>query len=125
MGWEVYPEGLYEVLMRLKTEYPFPAYFVTENGAAYLDQPEADGSVNDPRRLAYLRAHFNQAARAIRDGVPLKGYFVWSLMDNFEWAQGYTKRFGITYVDYETQARTPKASALWYSRVIAENAVTE
>jgi beta-glucosidase len=125
MGWEVYPEGLYDLLMRLKRDYPWQTYLITENGAAYVDQPEADGSVNDPKRIAYLKAHFEQAARAMRDGVPLKGYFVWSLMDNFEWARGYTKRFGITYVDYETQARTPKASAHWYARVVAANAVAE
>ncbi len=122
MDWEVYPEGLHEMLVRLKDEYPFPAYYVTENGAAYADKPSADG-VHDPRRLAYLRAHFAQAARAIADGVPLKGYFVWSLLDNFEWALGYTKRFGIVYVDYATQERTPKSSALWYREVIAENRV--
>ena len=124
MDWEVYPEGLYEMLMQLKTEYPFPAYYVTENGAAYVDEPGPDG-VHDPKRLAYLKAHFEQAARAIADGVPLKGYFVWSLMDNFEWAWGYTRRFGIVYVDYETQERTPKSSALWYRRVIAANGVVE
>ena len=123
MGWEVYPEGLYELLTRLKADYGFPAYYVTENGAAYPDHVGADGQVFDPRRVAYLRDHFVQAARAIAEGVPLRGYFVWSLMDNFEWAFGYTKRFGLVYADYATQQRTPKASARWYSRVIAENAV--
>jgi len=123
MDWEVYPEGLYELLTRLKADYDFPAYYITENGAAYADQVGADGKVDDPKRVAYLRDHFAQAARAITDGVPLRGYFVWSLLDNFEWSFGYTKRFGLIYTDYATQQRIPKASARWYSRVIAANAV--
>lgn len=123
MGWEVYPEGLYELLTRLKADYGFPAYYITENGAAYADQVGADGQVDDPRRIAYLRDHFIQAARAISAGVPLRGYFVWSLLDNFEWSFGYTKRFGLIYTDYATQQRIPKTSARWYGRVIAENAV--
>ncbi len=124
MGWEVYPEGLYDLLTRLKRDYEFPAYYVAENGAAFADRVAADGSVDDPRRLAYLKAHLEQAARAIAAGVPLRGYFVWSLLDNFEWAQGYTKRFGIVYVDYATQQRIPKSSARWFQSVIAENAIT-
>jgi beta-glucosidase len=123
MGWEVYPEGLYEILTRLKADYDFPAYYITENGVAYPDHVGADGKVFDSRRVAYLRDHFIQAARAIAEGVPLRGYFVWSLMDNFEWSFGFSKRFGLVHTDYATQQRTPKASALWYSRVIAENAV--
>jgi beta-glucosidase len=125
MGWEVYPEALYELLTRLKKDYTFPAYYITENGAAYPDAVGPDGKVDDPKRVAYLREHFKSAARAIAEGVPLKGYFVWSLMDNFEWAWGYTKRFGIVYVDYPTQTRIPKASAHWYSGVIADNAVSD
>ena len=82
---------------------------------------DAQGRIADQRRLDYLRAHFTAANRAITNGVPLAGYFVWSLMDNFEWAKGYTQRFGIVWVDYETQQRTPKASALWYRDVIAQN----
>ena len=123
MGWEVYAEGLYALLARLKADYDFPAYYITENGAAYPDAIDPEGQVADPRRIAYLRDHFTQAARAIADGFPLHGYFVWSLLDNFEWSHGYTKRFGLVYVDYATQQRIPKASARWYSRVIAENAV--
>ena len=123
MGWEVYAEGMYELLTRLKADYDFPAYYITENGAAYPDQVGANGQVFDARRVAYLRDHFVQAARAIAEGVPLRGYFVWSLMDNFEWSFGFSKRFGLVYTDYATQQRTPKASARWYSRVIAENAV--
>ena len=123
MGWEVCAEGLYALLTRLNENYSFPACYITENGAAYPDQVGANGQVFDARRVAYLRDHFVQAARAIAEGVPLRGYFVWSLLDNFEWAFGYSKRFGLAYTDYATQQRTPKASARWYSRVIAENAV--
>jgi beta-glucosidase len=125
MGWEVYPDGLYELLGRLYFDYRFPAFYVTENGAAYPDRLGPDGKVDDPQRVAYLRRYFLSAARAIAAGVPLKGYFVWSLMDNFEWANGYTKRFGLIYVDYPTQRRIFKASARWYSRVIAANAVVD
>ncbi len=123
MGWEVYPEGLYELLGRLHFDYRFPALYVTENGAAYPDQIGPDGRVDDAARVAYLEAHFIEAARAIAAGVPLRGYFVWSLMDNFEWAHGYSKRFGLVYVDYRTQRRILKTSAHWYRRVIAANGV--
>lgn len=125
MGWEVYPEGLYTTLTRLHERYRLPAYYVTENGAAFDDALEPDGSVHDPRRTAYLREHFRAAQRAIADGVPLKGYFVWSLMDNFEWALGYDKRFGIIYVDYATGTRYFKDSARFYQSVIRANAVPE
>ena len=123
MGWEVCAEGLYKLLKRLKADYDFSAYYITENGAAYPDVIGPDGQVDDPRRVAYLRDHFVQTARAITDDVPLRGYFAWSLMDNFEWSYGFSKRFGLIYTDYATQQRIPKASALWYRRVIAENAV--
>ena len=119
MGWEVYPQGLYDLLTRLAHDYHPPALYVTENGAAFADVPGPDGAVHDPRRVAYLEAHVEQAARAVAEGVPLRGYFVWSLLDNWEWAEGYTKRFGIVYVDYATQARTIKDSGRWYSGFIA------
>jgi beta-glucosidase len=118
MGWEVYPEGLYETLCRLHFEYRFPAIYITENGAAYPDEQRADGRIDDQDRIRYLDAHFAQAHRALEAGVPLAGYFAWSLLDNFEWAFGYTKRFGIVEVDFETLQRTPKASAEWYRNVI-------
>jgi len=124
MGWEVYPEGLYEILGRLHFDYRFPAYFVAENGAAYPDRMEPDGTVRDEKRIAYLRDHILQVHRAIAAGVPLRGYFVWSLLDNFEWAHGYGKRFGIVYVDFPTQKRIPKKSARFYARVIAKNGIT-
>lgn len=125
MGWEVYPEGLYEMLMRLHDEYQPRAIYITENGASYSDGPNGDRRVHDRRRLQYLRDHFSAAHRAIQSGVPLQGYFVWSLIDNFEWELGYTQRFGIVWVDYATQQRLPKDSALWYKQVIAANAVDE
>jgi beta-glucosidase len=125
MGWEVCPEGLYDILCRLHFDYHFPALVVTENGAAFEDTMGPDGRINDPRRIAYLREHLCAAARAIEAGVPLRGYFVWTLIDNFEWAYGYTQTFGLVHLDRETQARTPKASADAYRRMIAANRVVE
>lgn len=125
MGWEVYPDGLRQLLTRLHLEYGPRKIYVTENGAAYSEGPDANGRVRDERRLRYLRDHFVAARRAMDAGVPLAGYFVWSLMDNFEWDCGYSKRFGIVWVDYETQRRIPKDSALWYKGVIAANAVDD
>jgi len=117
MGWEVYPEGLYLLLKRLAQEVPYPLY-VTENGAAYEDRWQGEEVVEDPERLAYLKAHLEAALKAREEGVDLRGYFVWSLLDNFEWAYGYTKRFGLVYVDYPTQRRVLKRSALWYREVL-------
>ena len=125
MGWEVYPQGLYNLLNRLHFEYQVPKLYVTENGCSYNDGPDDQGEIADQRRLNYLRDHFAAVRRAMQNGVPLAGYFVWSLLDNFEWAKGYTQRFGIVWVDYATQQRTPKASAHWYSKVIANNGWTE
>jgi beta-glucosidase len=122
MGWEVFPQGLYDLLVRLHTDYKPARIYITENGASYSDGPGSDGQVHDERRVSYLRDHFAAARRAIDAGVPLAGYFIWSLMDNFEWAKGYTQRFGIVWVDYPTQQRIPKDSALWYQQVMAENA---
>jgi beta-glucosidase len=121
MGWEVYPEGLYDLLTRISREYENPVIMITENGAAYPDQRIENGQVQDQERIEYVSAHLREARRAIQDGVKLEGYFLWSLLDNFEWSSGYAKRFGITYVDFHTQARTWKASANWYQRVIAAN----
>ena len=113
MGWEVYPEGLYDLLKRLSRETSLPLY-ITENGAAYPDRWQGEEVVEDPKRVAYLKSHLEAAFKAKAEGVDLRGYFVWSLLDNFEWAFGYTKRFGIIYVDYATQRRIPKRSAHWY-----------
>jgi len=121
MGWEVYPEGLYQLLTRVHHDYgPLPLY-VTENGAAFPDQLTTAGEVEDPRRINYLQSYLQAAWRAIEAGVPLKGYYVWTLMDNFEWAFGYSKRFGLIYIDYQTQKRYLKKSAHWYKEVIARN----
>lgn len=121
MDWEVYPDGLYELLIRLTRDYHFPALYVTESGAAFPDTVDADGAVQDPERTAFLQAHFAAAHRALADGAPLAGYFVWSLLDNFEWAFGYSKRFGLVYVDYTTQRRIVKDSGRWYAALIAAN----
>ncbi|MBK9712844.1 MAG: beta-glucosidase [Kouleothrix sp.] len=123
MDWEIAPDSLYELLVRLHVTYRPGKLYITENGASYSDGPGVDGQIHDARRLRYLRDHFAAAQRAIAAGAPLAGYFVWSLMDNFEWAKGYTQRFGIVWVDYQTQQRIPKDSALWYRQVIADNAI--
>jgi beta-glucosidase len=123
MGWEIYPDGLYDILIQLYRDYKIPIY-ITENGAAYNDKLE-NGKVEDNKRIEYLREHIKRAYFAIRDGVDLRGYFVWSLMDNFEWAHGYSKRFGIIYVDYDTQKRILKDSAYFYKKVIEENGIEE
>jgi beta-glucosidase len=118
MGWAVRPEGLREILARMRDEYGNPPIFVTENGACYDDPPANNGHVADPERLAYLRTHLGAIAEARAKGCDVRGYYVWSLLDNFEWEHGYQRRFGIVHVDYETQQRTPKASARWYREYI-------
>ena len=117
MGWEVYPEGLTDLLLRLYRDYTVPPIFVTENGGAFKDQC-VDGQVNDADRTDYIASHIAAVGAALDQGVPMAGYMVWSLLDNFEWASGYAKRFGIVHVDYATQQRTPKASARWYQRFL-------
>jgi beta-glucosidase len=111
---------LRKLLVRLHSEYPFKEFVISENGAAYPDAPDAEGAVLDPERISFLEAHFREASRAIEAGVPLTGYYVWSLLDNFEWSRGYELRYGLTYVDFSSQRRTPKASAHWYRRFLAE-----
>jgi beta-glucosidase len=124
MGWEICPESLYDLLLRLKREYTNLPIYITENGAAFDDKVE-NGKVHDIQRIEYLRAHFNSALRFIEQGGNLKGYYIWSLMDNFEWALGYSKRFGIVYVDYDTQERIIKDSALWYKKLIETRSLDE
>ncbi|QDB80659.1 beta-glucosidase [Georgenia wutianyii] len=119
MGWSIDARGLTELLVRMHREHPGLELLVTENGAAFPDVVGADGSVEDPDRTAYLRDHIQAVADAVAAGAPVRGYFLWSLLDNFEWAYGYAKRFGIVHVDYDTQVRTPKASARWYADLIA------
>lgn len=122
MDWEVYPPGLYDMLGRLNFEYRFPAIYITENGAAFPDRVSPNGQVGDPARSSYLRRHLEMAYKAIQIGVPLKGYFCWSLLDNFEWSFGYSKRFGLVHVNFETQKRTLKSSAKWYRGFIRQQA---
>ena len=117
MGWEIYPPGLTELLCRLHKDYTLPAVYITENGGAFKD-PVVDGRIDDRDRLAYLHDHMQATLHARQQGVDVRGYFVWSLMDNFEWASGYQKRFGIVHVDYATQHRTLKQSALWYQSLL-------
>ena len=124
-GWIVEPEGFEDLLVRVQNDYDPPAIYVTENGAAFDDPAPDNGRVPDPKRRDYLHGHLLAAHRAIGQGARLRGYFAWSLLDNFEWAQGYSKRFGITYVDYETQERTIKDSGRWYRAVIEANGLEE
>lgn len=121
-GWEVYPEALTRVLLWVKERYGDMPLYITENGAAFYDAPEPiDGVVDDPLRVAYLRGHLRAAREAMRQGVSLHGYFAWSLLDNFEWSHGTSRRFGIVHVDYATQQRTIKSSGAYYSSVIRTN----
>ena len=120
MGWNIEPSGLYDLLTSLRDEFPEQALMITENGAAFADavsHGEGGAAVHDLDRIDYLRRHITAAHRALHDGVDLRGYFVWSLMDNFEWGFGYSKRFGIVRVDYDTLERLPKDSAAWYAEL--------
>jgi len=119
MGWEVFPDGLHRLLVRVTHDYDPRAIYVTENGAAFGDVRVHDGHVHDPERTSYIASHIDAVARAVADGAPVKGYFVWSLLDNFEWAHGYSKRFGLVYIDYPTLERVPKDSFYWYRDAIA------
>ena len=118
MGWEIYPDGLRELLLTLHRDYTLPPTYITENGGAFPDA-NTSGQVHDADRTDYLATHINAVGEALAAGVPMAGYMVWSLMDNFEWSSGYAKRFGIVHVDYDTLARTPKDSALWYRDLVA------
>jgi beta-glucosidase len=121
MGWPVEPEGLKEMLVRIKDEYADVPIYVTENGRAVHDYIDPEGGVDDEERISYLDSHFRAAHEAMERGVDLRGYMVWSFLDNFEWAEGYSKRFGIVFVEYGTQQRVLKSSARWYSEVIKRN----
>jgi beta-glucosidase len=123
IGWGIEPDGLRELLVRIRNEYTTLPLYVTENGTACLDYPCPEGTVLDPERIEFIDGHLRAAHDAIQQGVDLRGYFVWTLMDNFEWTLGYSARFGIIYVDYPTQKRIPKASARWYAEVARRNGV--
>jgi beta-glucosidase len=122
-GWGVTPDALRRVLVRVSSEYTRLPLYITENGASYDDYVDPNGRVNDTERVDYLSGYFSAAAQALREGVDLRGYFVWSLLDNFEWAKGYSMRFGLVFVEYGSQRRIPKSSAHWYRELIARNAV--
>jgi beta-glucosidase len=125
MGWPVEPEGLKQMLVRIKDDYgPVPIY-VTENGRAVHDYVDPEGGVDDEERISYLDSHFRAVREAMEQGVELRGYMVWSFLDNFEWAEGYSKRFGLVFVDYGTQRRVPKSSARWYKEVIERNGLPD
>jgi beta-glucosidase len=124
MDWPVDADGLHELLIRLRDDLPGVPLVITENGAAYDDYADPSGEVHDPERVAYLHAHLSAVHRAIGEGADVRGYFLWSLLDNFEWAYGYSKRFGIVHVDFATQRRTFKDSAHWYADVIARGGLT-
>jgi len=116
-GWEINPEMLYQQLLELKNRYGNLPVYITESGCAAPDELDSEGQVSDPQRVAYFRDYLRAAARAIEDGVNLKGYFAWSLMDNFEWAEGYSQRFGIVYVDFQSQKRIPKDSFYYLKNI--------
>jgi beta-glucosidase len=125
MGWRIQPESLHELLVYVHDMYPDLPLMITENGSAWVDVVESDGRVHDPGRIDYLNGHLRAVHQAIQDGVDVRGYYAWSLMDNFEWAYGYAQRFGIVHVDYEPQARTIKDSGRRYSRIIAANGLPD
>jgi beta-glucosidase len=126
LDWPITPDGLRALLVSIAHDYPnAPPMMITENGAAYDDPVRPDGMIDDQRRIRYLRSHIDAVAAAIAEGVAVRGYLVWSFLDNFEWSEGYTQRFGIVHVDYETQARTPRRSAAWYQGLIQRNGEPE
>ncbi|MDP5275757.1 GH1 family beta-glucosidase [Chengkuizengella axinellae] len=124
MGWPVTPEGIYDLLIRIKNDYGNIPLYITENGAAYKDNINEKGEIEDMERIEYLKSHLLMCQKAIADGVNLKGYYLWSFLDNFEWIDGYTKRFGIVYVDFKSQKRLPKKSAYFYKNVIDQNGLS-
>lgn len=121
MDWEIYPRGLYDILQLIHQQYPHIPILITENGAAFKDEVSSEGRVHDRERIDYFKRHLAMASKAIEDRIELKGYYAWSLLDNFEWAFGYSKRFGLIYVDFATQKRIWKDSACWYRQFIEES----
>jgi len=123
IGWEVWPQAMYDIVTRITRDFNRPQIEVTESGCAYNDGPGADGVIRDTRRVAYHRQYLQEIGRAIADGADVRGYHAWTLLDNFEWAEGFSQRFGLTYVDFKTQQRTLKESGSWYAKVAAENRI--
>jgi beta-glucosidase len=124
-GWEVWPKALYDMLIRMSRDYDRPVIEVTENGCSYGDAPDEDGVVRDERRTAFYRGYLGAVGAAIRDGADVRGYHAWSLLDNFEWAEGFAQRFGLVWVDFDTGERTIKQSARWYAGVAGTNVLDE
>jgi beta-glucosidase len=120
-GWEVWPQALYDVVTRISRDFNHPQIEITESGCAYNDGPDASGAIHDTRRVQYHTQYLQALAAAIADGADVRGYHAWSLIDNFEWAEGFSQRFGLAYVDFKTQRRTLKDSGQWYAKVAAEN----
>jgi len=125
MGWEVCAPALRRMLVKINSEYNLPPIYITENGVAFKDEVSADGKIHDPRRIDYLKQHFIQTRLAMLDGVDVRGYMVWSLMDNFEWGHGFSKRFGLAYTDYTTQKRIIKDSGEWYAEAVRKNEISD
>jgi beta-glucosidase len=123
IGWEVWPQAMYDTVMRITRDFNRPVIEITESGCGYNDGPDASGAIHDARRIEYHRRYLQALGRAIADGADVRGYHAWSLMDNFEWAEGFSQRFGLAYVDFKTQQRTIKESGRWYAKVAAENRV--
>ncbi|MFM5903617.1 MAG: family 1 glycosylhydrolase [Microbacteriaceae bacterium] len=122
MGWPITPDGLRQLVHRIHRDWPeIKEIMVTENGAAFPEEPDEDGEVNDDRRVQYLTQHLEALSRAIDEGAPVTRYYAWSLLDNYEWAEGYAKRFGLVHVNFDTQVRTPKKSAKVYATIIQTN----
>jgi beta-glucosidase len=123
LGWEVWPSMLYDVVTRISRDFNRPQIEITESGCAFNDGPDASGVIHDTRRIEYHRQYLQALARAIAEGADVRGYHAWTLLDNFEWAEGFSQRFGLAYVDFKTQQRTLKESGKWYARVAAQNHV--
>jgi beta-glucosidase len=124
-GWEVWPDSLYRMLVRISADYGRPALEITENGCSYADGPDANGVVRDARRIAFYRGYLEAMQRAIAEGADVRGYHAWSLLDNFEWTEGYAQRFGLVWVDHATGRRILKESGRWYGGVARANALTD
>jgi beta-glucosidase len=120
-GWEIHPESLYDLLMRVKSDYKVGNIYITENGCSYSYSPDSSSKINDEKRIHFHKVHIKELQRAVKDGISCKGYFAWSLMDNFEWAQGFSQRFGLVWVDFNTLERIPKESYYWYKKFIEQN----
>jgi beta-glucosidase len=121
MGWEVWPKALYDMVTRISRDYNRPVIEISESGCAYDDSPDSHGDINDANRIEYHRQYLQALARAIADGADVRSYHAWSLMDNFEWSEGFSQRFGLAYVDFKTRQRTIKESGRWYSKVAENN----